>query len=138
MKAEDSMVIASLVQFVFPMPPTLTNSARGRSRHWWSAEKEKKAYWELLDTLQNIGRVPPPPEKAWAVVGVQSTMYLGGGMDDDNAMARHKWAFDWLKTRGYLVDDRKKNIKWADFPEQIVKRGQEYRIELTLSIPPHR
>lgn len=130
-------VIASLVQFSFPMPPTLTNSAHGRSRHWRSIEKEKNDYWATLDTLQAIGRLPPPPPKKWGVVGVQSTMYLAGGMDEENAMARHKWVFDWLKTRGYIADDRKKNIRWAGFPEQIVKRKQEHRIELTLSIPPH-
>ncbi len=60
-------------------------------------------------------------------------MYLGGAMDDDNAMARHKPLLDWLKTRGYIADDRKKNIVWEGLPEQIVKRDGNYRIELTIT-----
>jgi hypothetical protein len=54
-------------------------------------------------------------------------------MDDGNAMNRHKWIEDWLTTRGYIVDDRKKNLEWEGFPEQIVKRDGNYSITLTLT-----
>jgi hypothetical protein len=54
-------------------------------------------------------------------------------MDADNAMARHKWVIDWLQKAGYIVNDR--YAKWTDLPTQVVKQGQEYRIELTLTEP---
>jgi hypothetical protein len=120
------------VVFDVPMPPHVTNRARGSS-HWRRGYAEKVAYWELLDTLQNCGRILPPPRERWARVSARSTMHLGGAMDDDNALARHKPLLDWLKTRGYLVDDRKKNVRWESMPDQVVKRDGNYRIVLTLT-----
>lgn len=116
-----------------PMPPTLTNSAKGRSRHWRVAWLEKTNYWKRLDSMLMAGLIPPPMLQPWSKVRIASVMHLGGAMDDDNAMARHKPLLDWIKTRGYVTDDRKKNIKWDALPEQIVKRNGHYRIVLTLS-----
>lgn len=39
---------------------------------------------------------------------------------------------DWLKTRGYIVDDRRKCLTWAGFPEQVVARKHVYRLEITI------
>jgi hypothetical protein len=135
-----------VLTLVVPMPPTLTNSAHGRSRHWRALEREKTAYWATLDTMQGPKpwrvpapsgyieyQLPTPPARPWASVEIRSTMYLGGAMDDENAMARHKWLVDWLRHRGYIADDRKKNVRWSDFPEQIVKRDGRYRIHLTIT-----
>ncbi len=60
-------------------------------------------------------------------------MHLSNQMDVDNALRRHKWILDWLKTRGYVVDDSPKHLEWVSFPEQRVKRDGNYRVELTLT-----
>jgi hypothetical protein len=114
-----------------PMPPTLTNSGTGRSRHWWSVNDEKKRYYRQLDELQLAGFIEKPPRRAIGTATVRSLMTLGGKMDDDNAMARHKWPIDWLATRGYIRSDRL--LRWTALPTQVVKRGGEYSIELTIA-----
>lgn len=53
-------------------------------------------------------------------------------MDDDNAAARHKPLLDWLRRSGYILDDKRKNCRWRNFPAQIVRRDGNYWIELTL------
>lgn len=120
-----------LTTLIFPMPPNLTNRRSGAS-HWAVRGKEKKTYLSLCDTLQMCGDLPAPPPTPFASVTLSSVMHLGAHMDDDNALARHKWPLDWLKTRGFIVDDRRKNIKWLSLPEQVVKRNQEYRVEITI------
>lgn len=118
--------------FRFPMPANLTNAASGRS-HWRVKHGEKQKFYSVCDLMQKAGLLPPAPEQPFSKVVLSSVMYLGAHMDDDNALARHKSVLDWLKTRGYLVEDRKKNIRWAGLPEQVVKRKQQYAIEITLT-----
>lgn len=119
------------VTLTVPMPESVTN-ASGASRHWHSVHTKKKVYWTALDILQLRGEIPPPPRVPLRRARIASVMYLGGAMDDDNALARHKPVLDWLKTRGYIADDRKKNLVWDALPEQIVKRDGNYRITVTL------
>jgi hypothetical protein len=140
--------------FVVPMPPTLTNSGKGRSRHWRAMERE---LWGYLGTLDGIALVhdsrrqfgparapigapefadcvvPPVPVEPLTAVWLTSDMVLGGAMDDDNAVARHKWLIDWLVARGYLASDRRTCVRWAAFPTQTVSRKQPARITLTLT-----
>jgi hypothetical protein len=126
------------MRIVVPMPPNIGNGSHG---HWRTRHREKVAYWETLDMLAMMAereslrapfRIPRAPAQPLARATISSTMYLGGPMDDSNAMRRHKWVEDWLVTRGYLADDRKKCLTWTGFPQQVVKRGQDYRIELQL------
>lgn len=117
---------------VVPMPANAANRASGRS-HWRIRHSERTRYWAQLDERQRCGLLPPPPPEPFERAVIASTMYLGNPMDDDNAMMRHKVVVDWLRTRGYLRDDRKRVLTWAGMPEQVVKRGQEYRIVLTLT-----
>ena len=77
--------------------------------------------------------IPSPPKLPFQKVQIRSVMQLGNHMDDDNAMARHKPLLDWLKTRGYIADDRRSVLRWEGFPEQIVKRNGRYSIILTLT-----
>jgi len=95
--------------------------------------KEKVAYWRELDTSQLLGNIPKPPRKPFEKARIKSVMRLGAAMDDGNAMNRHKWIEDWLTTRGYIVDDRKKNLEWEGLPEQIIKRDGNYSITITLT-----
>lgn len=115
-----------------PMPPNVTNRRQG-STHWRRLYNDKQAYWARLDDLQGIGILPSPPSVPYRLASIASTMFLGCAMDDDNAMGRHKPVLDWLKTRGYIQDDRKKNLVWEALPAQIIKRDGNYRILLSLT-----
>lgn len=113
-----------------PMPDNI-NSNKGRT-HWRARDRLRKEYFMRLDDLQGCGLIRPP-DRILRRVTIRSVMYLGNYMDDDNAVARHKPLLDWLKTRGYIVDDNRKYLRWEGFPEQIVRRNGEYRIELTIT-----
>lgn len=112
-----------------PMPPTLTNSGDGRSRHWTALEREKEAYWAECDAVAPR-RTAEPIRRA----RLYSTMILAGGMDDDGAVSRHKWPIDWLVLRRYLSGDRRKYLTWAAMPSQIVTR--RFLPELILTLLP--
>lgn len=112
-----------------PMPPNLANARM----HWRAKHREKRDYWMILDSKLAWKDIPKPPRRPFPNATIASTMYLGAAMDQDNAMARHKWALDWLVSRGYIADDRKKCLTWTGFPEQVIKRDGNYRLVLTLS-----
>jgi len=111
------------------MPPNLAN---GRMHHMVK-HREKKKYWRALDERQQSGLLPPPPVQPYHRVRIASHMVLRAYMDDDNALARHKWILDWLVTRGYLADDRKQNIEWDALPIQEASRKRIPEITLTLT-----
>jgi hypothetical protein len=119
--------------FVVPMPANLANTGRIRSRNPVTMARAKKAYLAQLDRLQGAGLVPPPPPVAFRAATITSHMTLGGAMDDDNAMVRHKWPLDWLKTRGYIADDRRTCLTWTGFPSQTVTRKAPPTLTLTLT-----
>lgn len=119
------------IRLEFPMPPNLTNARRKGS--WKGQHFSKQRYYAQCDELQKYGRLPAPPKRPFQCATISSVMYLGHAMDEDNALARHKWILDWLKTRGYVVEDRKKNLKWSGFPDQQVGRKRSYAIEITLT-----
>lgn len=119
--------------FRFPMPMNIANRSGRRTSHWAVEYGKKTQFWAVCDVLQRAGDFPPPPASPLPRAVVHSVMRLGHAMDDDNAMRRHKWVLDWLKTRGYIVDDKRKCIRWAGLPEQIVGRKQDYSITLTLT-----
>jgi hypothetical protein len=123
--------LAGVIEITLPMPPNLTNTRE--SRHWRAAEGRKKAYWKVLNGLYVSGALPRRPESPYERVRIASVMHLGAHMDDDNALARHKFLLDWLRHAKYIADDRKRNIEWAGLPEQVVKRGVSYRIVLTIT-----
>ena len=131
------------LSLILPMPSNIANGAHG---HYYGRHRAKLAYWESLDVISHwCGRpgkwkvidvefdIPAPPPTPFAKASIRSRMYLGNAMDDSNAMRRHKWIEDWLKTRGYIVDDRKKCLTWEGFPEQVISRKQTYRCEITLT-----
>lgn len=128
-----------------PMP---ANIANGAHRHWSAVYRDKNAYWDALDAIAAGTRarhsrgitlikpcfvIPEPPPEPFPRATIRSVMHLGAAMDQSNSMRRHKWIEDWLKTRKYIVDDRKKCLTWEGFPEQIIKRSAIYRIVLTLT-----
>lgn len=118
------------VHLTFPMPLNIGNGSHG---HWRTRHAQRIAYLKALDSLQLVGKIPPPPPRAYDCVRLDSIMHLANQMDVDNALRRHKWILDWLKTRGYIADDSPKHLVWVSFPEQRVKRDGNYRVELTLT-----
>jgi hypothetical protein len=98
--------------------------------HWRTKHKKRLDYFTACDFCEMMRHeVHPAPRSP---VELRATLYMGNHMDDDNALARLKWPVDWLKTRGYLVDDARKHCRMT-IPEQVVKRNQEYRVEITLT-----
>jgi hypothetical protein len=118
------------VTFVLPMPPNISNGPHG---HWMQRYKGHERYLEHCDWLVVAKRNPLPPRSPLTRFTIRSVMYLGHAMDDDNAMRRHKWPLDWLKTRGYIADDCKACMTWEGLPTQVVKRSADYRIDLTVT-----
>lgn len=118
------------IVIVAPMP----ENANGSKFHNWRArDAARQKYFKRLDDMQGAGLIPEPPPRPLEKVTVRSIMRLGNGMDDDNAATRHKTLLDWLKSRGYIVDDRRSCLRWEAFPEQVVKRDGRYTITLTIT-----
>ena len=122
-----------LLRFEFPMPANIANARM----HWRVKLNAKNAFYAECDRRQLLNAIPAPRPTPFLVSTAKVTMHLGAEMDDDNAGHRCKWVWDWLKTRGYIVDDKKKNLKLAGYPEQRVKRNQNYRIEVILTELPY-
>jgi hypothetical protein len=112
-----------------PMPLARQGSA---DAHWAFRYRNKKKYALTCDTLLVAKQVPPPPAKPYAKVRMSVVARVYNPNDDDNLMARCKWALDWLKTRGYIVDDRRKCVQWSDIPEQIIDRSGPATLTITL------
>jgi hypothetical protein len=115
--------------FRFPMPENIANTPM----HHMVRQKLKTAYWAHCDALQAGAVLPPPPKTPWPQAVIASRMVVGNPMDDGNAMNRHKWVEDWLRTRGYIADDRKKCLRWDGLPVQHISRKNTPEIEITLT-----
>jgi len=111
-----------------PMPENLANARL----HWAVKDKARKAYWRHCDLLVQGQILPPPPAVPLPKATLSVRMTLGNAMDDDNALARCKWAIDFLVKRKYIVDDSRKHLRLAGLPEQIVSRKNAPCLELTL------
>lgn len=119
---------ATTLRFSLPLPPNLANARM----HWAAKHHKRQSYFEACDNLQLAGQVPPPPATPLAKAVIYETLYVGSEMDDDNAAHRVKWAIDWLKTRGYIADDKRGNLLRKGYPDQRV-RLKPYRLEITLT-----
>lgn len=123
------------MKFVIPLPPQRAN-ARG---HWRVQHRAKLAYWSTLDGIQLLRQhdgysIPDPPPEPLQKASASATVYLWNLMDSFNCGARFKWIEDWLVTRGYLLDDRMKNLHWSALPEQIIDRSKPRRDRVELTI----
>lgn len=118
------------IELTLPMPPNLANG-RGHSR--WSGA-QKKRYFQALDERQQCGMIPPPPHRPLDSVRLQAAMYLRGTMDDDNAKFRaYKWPADWLRTRGYIVDDKRPHCTMEDPTQHRKQRDENAVVIITIS-----
>lgn len=97
--------------------------------HWRVKQKTKKAYWDSCDIYRALWlRNGRQFERA----KIRATIFCGGRMDHDNAIARLKWPVDFLVTQGLLAGDKPSQLSWHWPIEQVVKRNQEYRVEITI------
>lgn len=117
------------MKITLPLPPNMANSRM----HWRVKQKAKKAYWESCG-LRSVIEAPiyalaaDPYPKA----KVKATIYCGGRMDHDNAIARLKWPIDWLVEAKILIGDNPSQLEW-DWPiKQVIKRDNNYRVEFEL------
>ena len=113
---------------VVPLPPNLAN---GRM-HWRVTNARRREYFEAVDMLALIKRIPPPPPMPFPKVTIAITLYLGAFMDDDNALSRCKWPIDWLVRRDYIAGDARKHCRLS-IPNQKVKRNGVYAVELIVT-----
>jgi hypothetical protein len=113
-----------------PLPPNLANSRM----HWRKKNRERRDYLAICDEYQLLGLVPPPPRSPLDGVTLASVLHCWAIHDDDNALSRGKWAYDWLKTRGYIVDDKRPHCRFT-IPEQVIDR-KDQRLVLTLTPEP--
>lgn len=115
-------VAENVILFELPYPPDVGN-ARG---HWRVRERVKAKYWADCDLWTALDEVPAMP---WQRVRMRAVFHGWNRLDPDNAMARTKYVTDFLRSRGYLVDDRTKNIEWDGLPAQNIDRKNQ-RLEL--------
>jgi hypothetical protein len=117
------------VKITLPLPPNLANSRF----HWRVKNNKRKAYFETCDILAAVrGFVKefaaPMPER----VKIKATIYCGGRMDHDNAIARLKWPVDWMVNNDVLENDSPAHLEWVWPIEQVIGRKQQYRVEFEL------
>lgn len=119
------------MKITLPLPPNLN---RGGWGHWRTVHEAHKQWIACADLWSCRKDFPRPPATPIARATVTGVLVMPAGMDDDNAMRRaSKWPLDWLKSRGYILDDKRKHMRWAALPEQrITRKGQHY-VELTLT-----
>lgn len=119
------------ILLTLPLPPPLTNSGKGRSRHWRVLNREKKDYWSRLTTLQMMRKIPTPAAP-FQRAEITATLYLWNPMDDGNAFARLKWVEDWLVKRGgFLTNDSRKHLRYTGIPGQVIDRANP-RVEIEI------
>lgn len=118
----------TFTRLVVPLPPNMANDGRVHWRRKYNAQQE---YFDTLDLLLAARRIPAPPREVPGRVRLTAHLFVWSEMDDDNALARLKHALDWLRTRGYVADDRRRNIEWTGLPQQTIDR-RDQRLELII------
>jgi hypothetical protein len=115
------------MRFDLPLPPNLNGSGWGGTH--WAKERAKKKYWTQLDTLVAIRRLPRAPLVKLGKVQSIAEVRTCPIMDEDNAHRRMKWIWDWLQSRGYIVNDR--DVRCDLTP--VYSKRKEQGITLTVS-----
>ena len=122
------------MKITLPLPPNMANSRL----HWRVKNRKRKEYFEACDLAAIL---VPVRERALLVrrapsiekTMIRATVYCGALHDEDNLLARLKFPVDWMVRRGFLKDDGPMQISWYWPIEQVVKRGQDYRVEFELT-----
>ena len=118
------------LRLTLPLPPNRNRGSRSSGWAWYAA---KKKWNEEADRWAALPSFPAPPAQPFARVTVSAVLVMPSPMDDDNALYRaSKAPLDWLKTRGYIVDDSRKHVRWSSLPEQRITRSEPGRVEITI------
>lgn len=113
--------------FLLPLPPNRANARK----HWSAVQRERKQY-EHECTMRMLAKmIPLPPKFPMERASISAQLVVGNYMDEDNAIARCKWAVDWLVKAGYLLNDTRKHLSWSGFPTQYLNRAEQ---SLTLTL----
>lgn len=110
---------------MLPLPPNMGNADFG---HWRTRYDVKRQYAEYFKTLLNLNIIMAPPEKPPLFSSLEIKMFVRAELDQDNAHARIKFALDGLTKNGYIVDDKKKYLKYV--LEQVIDRKSPTRLEI--------
>jgi hypothetical protein len=112
--------------FELPLPPN-TGNQRG---HWRTRERQKKDFWKACDNLQYFPDFPYPPRSPMERVTIQATWFVHNRMDPDGAVFRLKYVLDWLRTRGYIADDREANVTLLPPVQHIDRKSKRLVLEV--------
>jgi hypothetical protein len=118
------------LSLTLPLPANLANSRL----HWRVKHAQRQTYFGDCQARLLAKQLPAPPAQPWPRVLVSAVLTLGARMDDDNAMARCKWALDWCKQAGYILDDRQTACWWSGLPVQRVSRTEPHSLTLTFEL----
>jgi hypothetical protein len=115
-----------------PLPASRNQSS---DAHWTVRHRNKQTYYDSCSYLLMAKHLPKPPAGGpFKKARISAVAHVWNENDLDNLMARCKWALDWLKREGYIVDDRPKHLKWEGLPEQVVDRsGRALTLTLTIT-----
>jgi hypothetical protein len=121
------------VRITLPLPPNMANSRM----HWAVKNKKRVKYFAdcAMAALLSAkgGEHDPKRWEAPAHVIVRATIYCGGKMDHDNAIARLKWPIDWMVRGAYLVGDKPEQLIWIwPITQVVVRDRKKYRVEFWL------
>jgi hypothetical protein len=117
------------LRFTFPAAINLANKMHGR--HHMHRYKMLKAWKQRAVVTEPRLRGSSRPPTPWTRAVGSVHLYVHNIMDDDNAIAALKPAWDLLKAQGFIIDDRRPHFQMAGIPEQTIDRGNP-RIEVVL------
>jgi hypothetical protein len=104
------------VIFRLPLPPNMANARL----HWRSKDNLRRVYLSQCNDLITQHLLPRPPAVPLACARLHVTLCVKREHDHDNAVARCKFACDFLQSAGYIESDKPKFLEWAGLPKQIV------------------
>jgi hypothetical protein len=116
--------------FVLPLP---INSGNSRT-HWAAKDKARREYMQVCDYLAMAKRLPGRPAKPFSRAQLTAAIHHTHDTDADNREARLKWAIDWLKTRGYIVDDSDAHLDRTELCRAVpCRKNTDRKLVLTLT-----
>lgn len=115
------------LRFEMPLP---ANVANGRV-HWRTKYNAGKQYQRTLDNRLLVRILPKAPAQPFAKARAEIEVRTFRIMDRDNATARVKNCLDWLKTRGYIVNDSPDHLALSVEPVKVPKSGCGVFVKLT-------
>lgn len=102
------------IKMWLPLPPLEVNAGHS---HWGKRHRAVQDYHTELDLRCPGHHIPRPPAEPFERAHIKVVFHAKSSshfMDPDNRRARLKRPIDWLRTRGYIKNDRSANITIED------------------------